>query len=321
MTDKKEITLSIMPTYKCEMDCDYCYLQKDKKRYSEKLFVNKLYKRLKALSAKYTITTVEVYGGNIKELFTDELMPLIEAYRCYCKNDRIMCNDVPWAMAHGFKERNINISLNPERRDFLYTLHDAKVHSSVGIITVATHKLLLQPLDTIFDWYKNFRGNVTIMPYSNCSPNYPVPYVSNAKYCSFMMEFIDYYLNNIDKYKFKLTNILMLQDCINGLYSPAMRNNIFITPEGKFACVDFDVNGNEYFHTFSSLDKWESRCAVEDIDRIKYCGTCENFNCCMAEHHKNPEQKPWFEKKYGDCCNGYKPLVEWAKERLRGFSY
>lgn len=322
----ENITVSVMPTYYCSNNCEYCYLRKSEVSYDYDvrpavLNLSRLNRLLRIISGKYNITTVEMYGGDLSTLDRDYVANARDICLSYCKNIRVTWMDIEGALAIGFKEHEINVSLNPERRDFLEALYRVKQCPRVGVITVATAKLLAQPIDSIFDWYKNFRGNVTIMPYSNFSPNAPVPCVSNYEYCAFMIQFIRYYLVHKDEFKFKLTNILMLQDCINGYYSPAMRNNIFITPNNKLACVDFDYMGHEYFHEFKSLEKWEERCALEDKERLIHCGICENFNCCMAEHFKRPDQVCWFEKGRGDICNGYMPLVEWAKEVLDGFSY
>ena len=327
MTDKPEISLSIMPTYRCHNYCEYCYLKREfhgAPKYAgnndSDVLPRKIYKRLKELSAKYKITTVELYGGDLNSYNHTYLERIIEAYRCYCKNDRIMINPA-YASMYGFNERQVNISINPERNDFAPNRALLYMYPHVGVITVATQKLIKLSVDEILSWYEPLHGNLTIMPYSNYSPNAPVPYVSNYEYCAFMIRFLSYYLQHKNKYHFTLTNLIMLKDCIDGLYSPAMRNNIFIEPSGHFACVDFDINGHEYFRTFDKLEKWEERCKQEDIERATYCGACEYFNTCMAEHFKAPNQLPWFALQNGDICNGYKPLVDWAKENLSGFSY
>lgn len=327
MTEKPKISLSIMPTYKCNNNCNYCYLQHKPFGYvyydhgDSDALIRKIYKRLKELSAKYTIETVEMYGGDLDAYDERRLKILVEAYRCYCTNDRIMLRDMEKAKRLGFKPWQVNVSINPERADFLQNLGIIKKYPNVGVITVVTKMLMNNPLPEIFDWFLNFRGNLTFMPYSNTSPNYPIPYVSNYEYCAFMIQLLEYYLENRERYKFKVTNITMLKDCVNEMYSPAMRNNIFLEPSGHFACVDFDINGHEFFKTFDKLEKWESRCKQEEFDRASQCGTCEYFRTCMAEHFKRNDQLPWFTYENGDICNGYKPLVDWAKEHLNGFSY
>ena len=312
-----------MPTYRCNNRCEYCYLKHDPLgtiKYDSNALPRKIYKRLKELSAKYEISTVELYGGDLNSYNLDYLKKIIDAYRCYCKNDRIMIKPTI-ADILGFEESQVNMSINPERADFIQNVMNLKSFPRVGVITVVTNRLMANPIKDILEWVKPLRGNFTLMPYSNHSPNAPVPYVSNYEYCAFMIRFLDYYLKHKDMYKFKLTNILMLQDCINGLYSPAMRNNIFLEPSGHFACVDFDLNGNEYFHVFKNLEEWEERCKREDFERLNTCGACEHYNTCMAEHFIAPNQQKWYVYENGDICNGYKPLVDWAKENLSGLSY
>lgn len=307
-----------MPTYRCAMDCEYCYLGDDVKSsaYKSDAFIRHLNKRLKELSNKYIIDIVEMYGGDLDHFDYGNLCTTINTYRRYCTNDRIMLRDIRKANKLGFKDNQINISLNPERRDYLDNLFILKEHPDVNVIVVVTAKLMSDEPGTMLSLLNNCHGYVTFMPYNNYSPNYPVPYVSNYEYCSYVLQVLDNYVSH--KYNFKLTNLIMLEDCARGCYSPAMRNNIFIEPHGKFACVDFDLDGKEYFKTFEKLEHWEQRCKQEDIDRAAACGTCEYFNTCMAEHFKAPNQQPWYVYTNGDICNGYKPLVDWAKARLDG---
>lgn len=322
---KKDITVSIMPTYMCNNNCYYCYLERSV-RETRQAPLNRLTlkRRLEEIQRNYNISTVEVYGGDLSLLPPSYLSELINTYSKYIEDKdcaHFTMSDVGLALALGIKERNVNVSINPERLDFIVALNTIKKYPRVGAISVVTSRLLECPIDYVFKWFTNFRGELTLMPYNNYSPGAIVDYVSNYEYCSFVINFMQYYLNNRDKAKFKLTNITMLQDCIRGIYNPSMRNNIFITPSGDFACVDFDDRGYEYFHTFNTLDKWASRCSQEDIDRASRCGICENFHCCMAEHFKRDDQIRNWEKFHGDICNGYKSLITWAKENLRGFSY
>ena len=96
-----------MPTYHCGKGCEYCYL---KQPTFGQVYYNpadalprKIYKRLKELNKKYIIDTVEVYGGDLNSYNLDYLKCIIEAYRCYCENDRIMIHPRT-ASTLGFEE-------------------------------------------------------------------------------------------------------------------------------------------------------------------------------------------------------------------------
>ena len=111
-----------MPTYHCGKGCEYCYLKQPilgQVHYNPTdALPRKIYKRLKELNEKYQIDTVEVYGGDLNSYKLDYLKFIIGAYRCYCKNDRIMIHPVT-ASKLGFEEKQVNMSINPERADFL----------------------------------------------------------------------------------------------------------------------------------------------------------------------------------------------------------
>ena len=191
-----------MPTYHCGKGCEYCYLKQPilgQVHYNPTdALPRKIYKRLKELNEKYQIDTVEVYGGDLNSYKLDYLKRIIEAYRCYCKNDRIMIHPVT-ASKRGFEEEQVNISINPERADFLQNIMELKKFPKVGVITVVTNKLMRNPIRDILEWVKPLRGNFTLMPYNNYSPNAPVPYVSNYEYCAFMIRFLEYYLKHRDE--------------------------------------------------------------------------------------------------------------------------
>lgn len=312
---KKNITVSIMPTYKCKNGCNYCYLTEIDKESGEPCwnFLNKLYKKLNEVVKKYKITTIELYGGDLSLVQFSMLKEIVSICRCYCKNIHVTWGDIEKAHELGFSDEQINISINPERRDFLDNVCKIKKNPNLGAITVVTPTVLNFFEENILNWYNEFNGNITFMPFNNKSIT-PVSYVTNYSYSHFMIRILSYYFEHRSQYNFNITNIIMLRDCLKGLYSPAMRNNIFITPSGNFACVDFDDIGVEYFYAFPSLDLWEQRCSTEEIDRVQYCGTCENYLNCMAEHFKTPSQISKYGLELGDTCNGYPLLVQWCKE-------
>ena len=120
MSEKPHISLSLMPTYTCSRGCEYCYLtDKAKQARVTDAFIRHLNKRLKELSAKYVIDIVEVYGGDLDEYNKDWLSYIVQTYRMYCDNDRIMLTDIKRANKLGFPDNHINISINPERSDYI----------------------------------------------------------------------------------------------------------------------------------------------------------------------------------------------------------
>ena len=275
--NKQKITVSIIPTYRCFWDCSYCYLSELSKMTGNicEGFDLKLYKRLNELVKKYDISAIELYGGDLSVLPITLLEKIISTCKVYCKNIHVTWNDIEAARSLGLSDEQINISINPERKDFLDNTESILRNPNVGIITVVTSRVLGLSEEELFNMYDQHTGNVTFMPFSNTS-RMPEKYVTNYEYSCFMIRILSYYFEHRNKFKFNITNVTMLRDCLRGLYNPAMRNNIFLTPNCKFACVDFDDNGQEHFHAFNSLELWEQRCSQEDFDRAHYCGTCEN---------------------------------------------
>lgn len=312
---KKNITLSIMPTYECNNNCSYCYNDKSKRMYKwTENWVGLLSSMMSELSSQYNIERVEIYGGDLKLVNPEKLDYIITTYRQFCPNDYITCTDVHFAHELGFPNERINLSLNPERKDYNEVKETIGIARNCGVITVVTQGLLYKDAKVLLDVLgsRDFQGTLTLMPF-NWQPWHSKhqPYVSNFDYCSYVIEAI----NELHKgdYKFRISNEILIKQALEGTYTPYMENNIFITPMCSWACVDFELlSGQEFFREFNTVRSWQARCEQERKDRLIRCGTCEYFNCCLAEHCKREEQlKP---QEHKDICNGYIPLIEWGKE-------
>ena len=322
--DKPLITVSVMPTYLCNNNCNYCYLGGMGCLNNPDILVPKVLKaRLEEVSERYDIERIELYGGDLSLVPENTRNELFRISRYYSNDVKVTWTAIELALKHGFKEEDINISINPERADYSRNTFLLKKHNKVGVITVVTDRLLrsVSPEELFETVLHNARGNVTLMPYIDHS-NTPNPYVSNMDYSSYLLTAVKYYNNSDCKKRFCFTNDVLIRDCIDHRYSCAMRNNVFITPNGKFACIDFDsTTKQEYFHKFKNLSQWEERCNEEDLDRVHHCGTCEYYTTCLADHFKRPDQRRSYETEY-DICNGLTPVIDWYKENIYdGLSY
>ncbi|MFN9065959.1 MAG: hypothetical protein ACK5V3_01940, partial [Bdellovibrionales bacterium] len=81
---QKEIILSINPSYHCNFSCDFCYLTHDQLRDRNRLNLEKLSQRLQELdSARFKISHVDLYGGEIGLLPSDYLQDMKSRLRPY----------------------------------------------------------------------------------------------------------------------------------------------------------------------------------------------------------------------------------------------
>ena len=307
-----------MPTYKCNNHCSYCYNTYASRitRYEDN-WIGVFNGMLSELVRYYNIERVELYGGDLGLVQPQKLEYIVRSYRRFCTNDVITCTNIDLAHGLGFPNERINLSLNPERKDWMHVRKLLNNIHNCGVITVVTKGLTNKKASLLLNKLREtgFQGMLTLMPF-NWQPWHDrgQPYVSNFDYCSYVIEALNELSNG--GYDFKISNKILIKQALEGTYTPYMENNIFITPHCSWACVDFETSGHyqgaEYFREFNSLKKWQEYCQKERTNRIFRCGTCEYFNSCLAEHCKTEAQLKVPERT--DICNGYIPLIEWGKE-------
>lgn len=315
---KKNITVSIMPTYKCRNHCPYCYLPTPYRYCGDNMlyypylgYIRKVEEKLRQIAREYLISTIEIYGGDLSLLPQQFLADLNTLCHKFSLEVKYTWDNVESAKELGIKVNQLNISINPERRDFAKNLEIIKKFPQTNAITVVTSRVIQTPTQEIMRWFNRYMGpRVTLMPLSNIGGS---SYITNYEYCNFVIRMLNEPTGGA-----LFTNEIKIIDAIRGRYSPAMENNIFINPEGAYCCVEWDDMGQEFFREFSTLQEWQERCLQEVLERKQYCGTCEYYMYCMAEHFKRPDQYPEQHYKLKDTCNGYKPLIKWGIEH--GFS-
>ena len=291
-------------------------------------YLRMLKDRLEEISDEHMkISNIELYGGDLGTIPYTNLQDLVNFCREYTDNVSITHTDVDTCLKLGFEPKDINLSLNIERRDFQKNLRISRRNPDVGIITVVTNDICSRNIEELFNsWYKHLTGYLTFMPLSNAGCKQPFPYVSNTDYCAFIIHALDYYHRNMDSLNFVITNSVQVHDALNGLYSPNMVNNVFITPSCDFAAVE--INGSdEDFRTFNSFIEWKNFASSNDIVFSAECGACDNFMCCLADHFVSKNNRGTFAEQIGDICNGGIPITNWAKQHpeygygVRGLTY
>lgn len=295
----QEITVSIMPTFACKTGCDYCYLGKQTETF-ECASLRMIRHRLLQIrnTEKYKIIGIELYGGNLNllsESYLEELRDL-----CYEFSPKVYYTGVPTHKTDLFDA--CNISVNKERPDYETNLKLAH-EKDLSVITVALNDTMDMDVKELLGSYNGLTNYVTFMPFSESVSNREYPQkVNNNSYDEFLKKVVAEYVTNKDKYTFKLSNLEIIDDAIEGHYTPLMNNNIFITPAGNFAHVEY-VGTKEYFRDVT-LKQWETRCAADEEMYAHYCAGCTQYKCgCIADHVKSMTG-----------CNGCRRTVQWVKE-------
>jgi sulfatase maturation enzyme AslB (radical SAM superfamily) len=306
-----EITLSINPLYQCNFRCDFCYLTKeqlaDPKKMDLKKF-NLLVAELKA--SRYKVDHVDLYGGEIALLsneYLEELDTIL--YEAFDPTINIVTN---YSIIHPYFLKDhvsLSVSFDFEAREShdLVFQNIISTNKKVSILMLASQKLMDMDVGSMIKTFNNIQNivSVEIKPYStNQANSYEVSFVD---YENFIKKWID---SDIDK-NFEFANEREIQRSLEGKRNAFSDDHIYITPNSKYAVLEFDDKENEYFLELESLDayySWEklefSRVRSNDI-----CKKCDFLGTCLTEHYRSVEDLT-------HSCNGYYNLLKWySKEK------
>jgi hypothetical protein len=171
-----------------------------------------------------------------------------------------------------------------------------------SILILATPKVLSMDVSYMISMLNTLSNLVTveIKPYSTNQANQHQ--VSFKEYGEFVKSWIE---SPITK-NFRLTNEDLLDSVISRERNSFSDDHIYITPEGGFAVLEFDLNDNEYFKTYTSFEEYLNWCDSEKIRvaKNKFCSQCEYYGRCLSEHLREV-------KALDEGCNGFYHLIKW----------
>lgn len=295
---KSKLQISINPTYKCNLNCPFCYL----KHNSKIMDLDKLETKLTEISLKYDIDSIDLYGGEICLLPDDYLMKLILICKKYVDIIGVITNytiDKKWL----FDRNDIDLSVSwdyifrDKNEEVLERIKNTK--RELGIIMTSPE--LYDKKYEIADILNKLDGNyyIDIKP---CMPS-----ENNNCKCDLKkyQEFVLFMISNI---RHKVLNQYYLDNPPNNLKTP----HIFINPDCEVEKLKFNKNC-EYFEKTNNYD-------IELDDK---CKNCQYFDDCQTEHDS------YLEDEYD--CLGMKHLIEinnkkkncqiqnWRKRRLLSY--
>lgn len=303
----KNLTLSIMPSYKCNFKCEYCYLGDLIKTYKS-LDLSVMNDLLLELKQQYTINHVNLYGGELSLLDQNYLQQLINIIK-----DNI--NNCGISITSNFSNENIltfclsnniqlNVSLNEERYNYLQTLNKIKKFSGTKLFDLAVvvlPSILNYSIPDLYKFYNELEFDVFFIQHHN-SIHQQTYSISIDQFSNFLYDFICYHTNQKQN-KFKIENLEILND---EDYNPNTESYLFINPDGKYCTTSFKNRIEEYI-LFDNLQQWQQYCETSRQLYIDKCSTCELFDKCKAEHLEILKNK--------DECSGLKQLLTSLKKR------
>lgn len=298
--------LSINPTYYCNFRCEFCYLTEEQLSDRQLLSLEDLNKHLADITAVYQIEMVDIYGGEIGlicKTYWDKMIDLLHVYGIEDINlitNLSMINEITedprvyTSVSYDFKGR--------ESSDRVFR-NMALLNKPFSILMLAGPKVIFDDVDLMVTYLNTLKNlqSLEIKPYSSNQANQFR--ITNKMFEDFVKKWIIH-----PNRKFQLTNNSLLESVINKSRNAFSDDHIYITPSGKMAVLEFDLNDNEFFLEINSIEEYDKWCETEKarVKKNKYCSNCEYLGSCLSEHLRDV-------KSLEDSCNGFKHLIDWYK--------
>jgi sulfatase maturation enzyme AslB (radical SAM superfamily) len=298
--------LSINPSYYCNFRCDFCYLTEQQLSDRTLLPLDLLEQRIIETSKLHTIDMVDLYGGEIgllPEKYINDLCMLLNKYNIddiniitnlSMVNDVILNPELYLTVSYDFEYR--------EQYDRVWN-NMLKLTKSFSILILASQGLLKKDVDDMIIQLSLLTNltSVEIKPYSTNQAN--EHNISHKDYEEFVKKWIS---SPITK-TFQFVNEDNINNSLNGTKNAFSNDHVYITPEGKFAVLEFDLNDREYFKSLETVEEyidWANNEPKLNVSQI--CRDCEYYGHCLTEHYR-------YVRTLDNGCNGYKGLLDWYK--------
>jgi len=297
------MNISLNPTYYCNFKCNFCYLTKQQLDDRLTISPKQLDLKLQEVVKYEPITGVDLYGGEVGILKDNEFYNLKNIIRKHYKeNINIITN---YSMIHDwFFDDDITLSVS---YDFTAREKNSVVYNNMlisqkplSVLVLASKQVIDMNVDNMIHELNLCSAitSVEIKPYSINQAN--THNVSHRDYENFIIKWLE---SNVQK-KFEFINEYLIQDSLNKTYNSFSDDHVYITPAGKFAVLEFDLNDKEYFlelDTFQEYIEWANK---EKTKLSPICQSCTFKGHCLTEHYR-------YVKDLNNSCNGYKGLLEY----------
>ena len=310
----EKITLSINPSYKCNLRCDFCYLSNEQLASSTVTHLDSLFERLSEVSSHRRIDHVDLYGGEIALLGESYLNAFERTLRYFYQGQINIISNLT-VVPSFFLRDDVDLSVS---WDFFAREQYKKTYANMfglkkdfRILVLASDRLVKMTeieLDQFISLLNELPRllSVEIKPYS--INQYNLQGVTYLEY----EEWIKRWLKRIVSFRFDFINLNKIEASLGKKYSSWSDEHLYITPSGKFAVLEFDELNKEYFMELESYAHYEDWIGKERnlVKSNSYCGSCEYLGSCLSEHLQPVHDLT-------QSCNGFRNLLDWYKhERL-----
>lgn len=299
----KPFSVSINPSYFCNFRCDFCYLTPEQLRDQKRIDPKKLDTLLSNIPK---IDHVDLYGGEIgalkKEYYKEIKSVIRKHYNDYINintnfsmlDERFFEDDVTLSVSYDFSAR--------EKADLVYQ-NMLMSPKPISVLVLASKEVLNLDVDSMIKQLNMCKSviSVEIKPYSTNQANkHPV---THKDFENFVMKWIE----SPVKKRFEFQNLNRIKRSVTKEYNAFSDDHIYITPNGKYAVLEFDKFDNEYFLEFTNYSVFEHWAWTEKRTLSTICNNCHWVGHCLTEHYRQV-------KDLKNSCNGYINLLARYKD-------
>lgn len=304
---KPDINLSLNPSYFCSLRCEFCYLSPQQLGDKTRLSLDRLGELLEEVSQYFTIRHVDLYGGEPTLLPFDYVMGLKNLLTPYVEEVNVNTNlvTVPKWLEDEFFYPSVSYDFTAREKHEEVFLNMLSLNRDFSILTLATPKVMSLEMGYIMGILSVLKRLNTweIKPYS--SNQYNDLGVSYTQHEDFVLRA----LRACKEEGIHLTNRDLLEGVLSGAGHAFSDDHLYITPEGRYAVLEFDKNDKEYFLNLNNVSDY---IAWSEQEKMKvwsnpHCSQCHYVGKCLTEHYREV-------KSLDNSCNGFIRLIEVYKE-------
>lgn len=293
------MNISINPTYYCNFRCSFCYLTKQQLADPKRITAEQLDILLSQID---NIEHIDLYGGEVS-LFTDDYFySLYNTIRKYY-GGKININTNYSAVRDWMSLPDIGISVSYDffarEKDELVFKNMSQSKKDLSVLILASKKVLDMGVDYMIQSLNLCKPikTVEIKPYSINQAN--ADKVTHRDFEQFVIKWLN---SGVEK-NFEFINEYKIQDSLSKIYNSFSDDHVYVTPNGKFAVLEFDQNDREYFLELDNISEYYQWANKEKQALPLECLSCEFLGNCLTEHYRHVVTDQ-------GCC-GYKGLLEW----------
>lgn len=302
----KDITVSINPTYYCNFSCNFCYLTKEQLRDRKCISPEQLDKQLTEIKSYANIVHIDLYGGEIGILKREEYYDLKRVIKKHCNADINIITNYSMIQDWFFDDdTSLSVSYDFTAREKSSQVFNnmLQARDELAVLVLASKDVISMDVDNMINELNMCSAitSVEIKPYSINQAN-----SFNVSHNDFEQFIIKWLESPIQK-NFDFINEYHIQDSLDKKYNSFSDDHVYITPSGRFAVLEFDLNDKEYFlelDTFQEYINWANK---EKTKLSPICQACPYKGHCLTEHYR-------YVKDLDNGCNGYRGLLEYYEK-------